>query len=341
MHPLSTNHHLPARKQTRWMGLGTLRVTDFSDPQCQFSNGYVSQQEPLLEGRVKALQVHPDIWLHAVEGCDLRTLTSTTPAQQGLHIVIVLEGHVDVAFGNCPLQLPQGDAPQPPTGAYGALVHVCENERFVRHWRVGKFERKLSLRVHPRMLHALAQTPGYTHLQALQGQHLYMQMWQPSARAAVLTEQILHLASQEHTALLLQSRTLELLHEAVQQPLHCPVPPTPAAPLAQPLREHLRMSKLKALLDAQRDGGASVATLAREVGMSASALQRHFRHIYGTSIDEYRRSQRLEHAHALLAQTGCSVLEVAHACGYTSAANFSTAFKRRFGISPKWVRSRI
>lgn len=327
----------PTRKHPRWMGLGTVKVTDLTDPQCQFAHGDVSSEEPLLEGRVKALQVHPDIWLHAVEGCDLRTLTSRTPAQQGLHIVIVLEGRVDVAFGTVPLQLPHSATPQP-AQAYGALVNLCQREVFVRNWCIGKYERKLSLRVHPRMVQSLAHTPGYTHLQPLLEQHLSLQLWQPSARAAVLAEQIIHLASQDNAALLLQSRTLEFLHEAVQQGLH---EAAAKESLSLPLREHLRMSKLKALIDAQQDGGAPVSELARQVGMSPSALQRHFRQIYGASIDEYRRNQRLEHARALLEQTGCSVLEVAHASGYTSAANFSTAFKRRFGISPKWVRSKL
>ena len=324
-------------KQSRWLGLGTVRAPDMTNPPCEFSHGQVGEQDALLEGHIKALQVHPDIGLHAVEGCDVRTCTSSTPAQHGLHVVIVLEGQVDVAFGPLPLQLPAPSAaPQPPQ-AYGALVNVCEPTVFVRHWRIGKYERKLSLHVHPRLLQSLAATPGYTHLQPLLGQHLALHRWQPSARAVVLAEQIIHLASQDHGALLLQSRTLELLHEAVQPREE---PASSACP-SLPLREHLRMAKLKALLDAQQDGGVPVAQLAREVGLSASALQRHWRQIYGTSIDEYRRNQRLDHARALLEQTGCTVLEVAHASGYTSAANFSTAFKRRFGISPKLVRSKL
>lgn len=331
-------HSLPARtrKQPRWMGLGTVRAPDFAN--LQFSNGCVSAQEALLNGHIQARQVHPDIWVHAVEGCDLRTLTSHSSAHQGLHIVIVLEGSVDVAFGALPLQLPHPDALGLPTQACGALVHTCRHELFVRHWRTGKYERKLSLRVNPGFLASLARTPGYTHLQDLLGQHLQLQLWQPSARAVVLAEQIISLIGQDSASLLLQSRALEFVHEALQQRPHegdCPARAT------LHLRGHLRMAKLKAMLDAQQDGGVPVAELARHMGLSASALQRHFRQIYGASIDEYRRTQRLEHARALLEQTGCSVLEVAHASGYTSAANFATAFKRQFGLSPKLVRSKL
>lgn len=330
------------RKQPRWMGLGTVKAPDFAGPQYQFSNGHVTEQDPLLDGHIKTLQLTPDIGLHAVEGCDLRTFTSSTPAQQGLHIVIVLEGRVDVAFDHVLLQLPPlapaVPAPAAPC-ASGALMHTCQPSMFVRNWRMGKFERKLSVHVHPHLLHTLAHSADYAHLQSLLPQHLCMQLWQPSARAVVLAEQIIHLLSQGSAALLLHSRTLELLHEALCQPLQT-ASNAATRPTLQ-LREHLRMAKLKTLLDTHQDGGAPVATLARNMGLSPSALQRHFRQIYGTSIDDYRRTQRLERAHALLEQTGCSVLEVAHASGYTSAANFSTAFKRHFGISPKWVRAKL
>lgn len=333
---------LQTRRPIRWMGLGTVRAQDVPDYHHQFSNVYVTEQDTLLNGRIKALQVHPDIWIHAVEGCDLRTFTSRTMVQHGLHIVMVLEGCVDVAFGTLPLQLqfqpnPSDGTPQ----ASAALLHTCQQESFVRHWRKGKFERKLSMRVHPRLVHSLAHTCGYTHLQNILEQHLYLQRWQPSARAMVLAEQIMHLSGQESSALLLQSRTLELLHEVVHQPHHDPISATTCAPAPLHLREHMRIAKLKALIDAQQDANACVSELAHGVGLSASALQRHFRQLYGCSVDVYRRTQRLKQARALLEQTGCSVLEVAHISGYTSAANFSTAFKRYFGISPKLVRGKL
>ena len=325
------------RKQHRWIRLGTVRAPDFEDPQYEFSNGHVSTNDPLLDGHIQSLQVHPNIALHAVEGCDLRTCTSSVPMQLGLHVVIVLEGAVDVAFGNAPLKL-SAEHLGVPHHAQGAVVHVREPARFVRYWRTGKFERKLSLRVDSQFLQSLVHTRGYTHLEDVLAQHLQIRLWKPSARAVVLAEQIIRLTSEGAATLLLQSRVLELVHEAVQ-----PVAQTAnnaVLPTLQ-LREHERMAKLKTLLDTQQDKGAPVCELASQMGLSASALQRHFRQIYGTSIDEYRRAQRLEHAHALLAQTGCSVQEVAHASGYTSAANFATAFKRRFGISPKLVRSKM
>jgi AraC-like DNA-binding protein len=190
------------------------------------------------------------------------------------------------------------------------------------HRRRGKFERKLSITVQPQWFAAqtlpMAAPPLLQHW--MEQQLLAIRPWQPSPRAVAVAEQIIQLAREGSAPLLLASRTLELVHEAVQS-LEVPEP-DPAQTVPGVL-------------------GRTLAEIAREVGLSASALQRQFRLAYGSSIDEYRREQRLARAWAALEQTGCSVAEVAHGAGYSSAANFSTAFKRRFGISPKLVRARV
>lgn len=329
----------PARPP-RWLGRGTLRASDFSGPEYRILDAEVTAQDALLAGHVQAWQVQPGLWLHGVEARDLRTMSTRSPALAGLHLVVLLEGCVDVAFGNQGLQMQV--APSSPAGAHaqacGAVIHSRPGDMFMRHWRRGKFERKLSITVQPAWFAAqtlpLVAPPALRHW--MEQQLLAIQPWQPSPRAVAVAEQIIQLAREGSAPLLLASRTLELVHEALQA-LDAPEP----EPTVLGVREHRRMARLKALLDSGDDGCRPLAEIAREVGLSASALQRQFRQAYGSSIDEYRREQRLERAWAALERTGCSVSEVAHAAGYTSAANFSTAFKRRFGISPKLVRARL
>ncbi|MEG0001811.1 MAG: helix-turn-helix transcriptional regulator [Comamonas sp.] len=329
-----------SRKQPRWMGLGTLHARDFQGPDYRFLDAQVEGQDALLSGHIQSIQIQPGIWLHGVEARDLRTLHTTTPAEPGVHIVVLLEGSVDVAFGGQPLQMQVPDAPG--LQACGALVHSRPGDQFERHWRCGKYERKLSLSVAPEQLPALglADQALPALLRAwIDRQQLAIHPWQPSARAIAVTEQIIQLAREGSAPLLLLSRTLELLHEALQS-LDGAAPDS-SAPAALGMREHRRMAGLKALLDSNDPPLQPLGQLARDIGLSPSALQRQFKQLYGTTIDDYRRDRRLERAWAQLEQTGCSVAEVAHCAGYTSAANFATAFKRRFGISPKLVRARL
>ena len=45
-----------------------------------------------------------------------------------------------------------------------------------------------------------------------------------------------------------------------------------------------------------------------------------------------------KHAKQLITQTDKSILEIGHACGFTSAPHFSTTYKGYFGVSPREER---
>lgn len=75
--------------------------------------------------------------------------------------------------------------------------------------------------------------------------------------------------------------------------------------------------------------------IARAAGVSASGLQRLFRVSENQSIFEYVRMLRLERAFAALSSGEVTVQEASAIAGYSSAANFSTAFRRQFGTTPR------
>lgn len=85
----------------------------------------------------------------------------------------------------------------------------------------------------------------------------------------------------------------------------------------------------------------SMDDLAKQVGMNANSLQRQFRAVYGTTIFDHMRESRLQRARQALEGEGVTVGQAAMIAGYTSAANFAIAYRRRFGLSPKWVRARV
>lgn len=83
----------------------------------------------------------------------------------------------------------------------------------------------------------------------------------------------------------------------------------------------------------------SRAAMARFVGLSPRHLDRLFAAQLKTGFLETYRRLRLEHAHRLLEQSPLSVSEIAFATGFSSASHFSGAFRERFGIRPKRVRT--
>ncbi|KLN52629.1 DNA-binding response regulator [Variovorax paradoxus] len=78
--------------------------------------------------------------------------------------------------------------------------------------------------------------------------------------------------------------------------------------------------------------------LAARVGTHEKRLTRAFRAHTGRTVLEFAREERLSRAQHLLAQTPLSIDDVAHAIGFSGAANFTTAFKERFGSTPAAYR---
>lgn len=84
----------------------------------------------------------------------------------------------------------------------------------------------------------------------------------------------------------------------------------------------------------------TVATLAREAGVSRSALAARFRAAMGTTPLAYLRTVRLQRAMRLLAEEGQTLEQIARMVGYHDAFGFSKAFKRAVGVTPGEFRRR-
>ena len=82
----------------------------------------------------------------------------------------------------------------------------------------------------------------------------------------------------------------------------------------------------------------SISELAREIGMNEKKLCYGFKEVFGNTIFGYLYDYKMQLAQQLLLQTDKSVSEIAFQCGYEHLSHFSTAFKRKFGLSPQEMR---
>ncbi len=82
----------------------------------------------------------------------------------------------------------------------------------------------------------------------------------------------------------------------------------------------------------------SVATLAKEIGMSRSGFSARFTNLVGESVMHYLTGLRMRSAHAQLQQSSDTLAVLADRLGYKSEAAFCRAFKREYGVSPGSVR---
>jgi AraC-like DNA-binding protein len=80
--------------------------------------------------------------------------------------------------------------------------------------------------------------------------------------------------------------------------------------------------------------------LARRIGINQNKLNQGFRLMFGITAGDFVTECRMQHAHRLLQQGERSVAQVAYAVGYEFPGNFTTAFKRYFGVPPRTTRAR-
>ena len=99
-----------------------------------------------------------------------------------------------------------------------------------------------------------------------------------------------------------------------------------------------RVCEARHILDMNLDDPPSLIELARLVNLNDFKLKLGFRQAFGTTAFAYLKEKRLQHAHHLLCDHHKSVTETALTVGYRNIGDFGIAFKRRFGVSPKYIR---
>lgn len=87
-------------------------------------------------------------------------------------------------------------------------------------------------------------------------------------------------------------------------------------------------------------GSGLVREAALRVGLSASRMRTVFREKMGLSPKQYQLKMRLDRAAKLLSDGDTRIADIAVQVGFKSAAAFSTAFAKAYGLSPVRYRKR-
>jgi AraC-like DNA-binding protein len=95
-----------------------------------------------------------------------------------------------------------------------------------------------------------------------------------------------------------------------------------------------KVLEVKTLIMHDENAYPSVKQLASKVGLSANYLSSLFHSQVGTTIRQYISDRRIEKAKIYLADSSCSIKEVAYRLHFQNAYHFSNAFRRATGIRP-------
>ena len=102
--------------------------------------------------------------------------------------------------------------------------------------------------------------------------------------------------------------------------------------------EKLMSQMLKAIEAHIDDEQYNADLLARDVAMSRASLYKKLQTMLGITPTDFIRNVRLKRAAQLLASTQLSINEIADRVGFATPRNFSTQFKKMFGVTPSEYR---
>lgn len=94
-----------------------------------------------------------------------------------------------------------------------------------------------------------------------------------------------------------------------------------------------------AIINDEFDTELTLRDLARRLNVSYQHLSACFSVSMGVPFSAYLADIRLRRAHALMLNTDLRITEICYACGYRSLSHFLRSFKKKFGLTPKALRS--
>lgn len=97
----------------------------------------------------------------------------------------------------------------------------------------------------------------------------------------------------------------------------------------------LKIRRAKDIVIANMAEPPSLQELANEVGLNIKKLKEGFKQIYGDSVFSFLFDYKMEYARKLLETGSYNVNEVGLKVGYSTASHFISAFKKKYGTTPK------
>ncbi len=96
-----------------------------------------------------------------------------------------------------------------------------------------------------------------------------------------------------------------------------------------------RIRKAKEIIIARMAEPPTLTELSEEIGLSLKKLKEGFKQIYGDSVFSFLFDYKMEYARRMLETGKHNVNEVGLKVGYSTASHFISAFKKKYGTTPK------
>lgn len=291
-------------------------------------NGERSLDAPILEGHLATESLQAGLKLHLVDARINQPFSFEADLEPCLKFSLVLSGETRLSYGTRELVMGPGFGCQQDGGQQRLqLVSLSRPEGCFQRGRQGDIRRSLTVSLTPEWL--ARQQLDTPFVRGLLDDHLRMlSCGLPDLQLQLAQQLFLYTADEGASRLMRESITLNLVVTLLQQ-----LQQSPVEDKGTPRRDR----QLLEFLESGEADGLSQGEIGDRLGMSVATLQRHAQRILEMPLQRYLRKRRLAMARTALLNGEMSIAEAAGRAGYNHAANFTTAFRREFGISPLQV----
>lgn len=303
--------------------------------------GYASKQRQqssceLAQGDMQFVQLANGLRVHGCDVIESDNAQSSAEVSAGLSFVVLFEGRVNFSLGNKKHRFVSDGQVRCFANLFG------QNEIFTRYMQQHQRVKKLVIWADKHWLQKRCQT----HCEKQQVGNLFSQTSQAipiafQSRHLQMARTLFELMFAEHN--LVQHMQMECwalsLLEALMPDLFAQQVSTKLK--TQPNEGDFSQIAWQDMLDKvanMAERGMNVRQVATQLNISSSTLQRRFKQNMQMSVQEYVRMMRLEKARNAMLVEGVSIGEAAYNAGYRHTANFVTAFKKQFAVTPAQLR---
>jgi AraC-like DNA-binding protein len=326
-------HKRPAVPDTVVTGRMLTQLVRATGRGYQISTPHLGDNDVVIHGSLKNYRCHSGLRVHATDTLEAHDLSTQTMVNPDLTIGVFLEGVVDMELDGRRISLGNAEGS---SGHAWVVTKPCACRRISRK---GTRIRKVLVSAPKEwMTQYINEFPDNNVIEGLMNAHGMEMPWSPSKRVLALCEQILNPppAPQLIQRMHIESKAIEIFSEGltalagIRDAETADGASVRAVNRAQAIRSYV-LENINAEL--------SLGQIAKELGLSVESMQRAFKAAYGATIVDFIREYRLHQSRQALISEGISISEAAYRAGYSNPANFSTAFKKLFGLTPTEAKS--
>ncbi|MDH5917484.1 AraC family transcriptional regulator [Vibrio splendidus] len=317
-----------------------------------------TKQTSLAEGKFLSYQYNDQIFVHGGRCIELVDSNIVSTAHSAILITILLEGKLTFGYDDLEFDLDASNGPQ------GVVVNLAKPANFRRSLIQNNKMNKINILVKPQWVEP--RLSEHCTSKSFLDSHKAFYDLQINADIIQLTNRLTSQATPTNfqDKLVVETLTQQLLAQALSQmPIQCcqqctsedanlgssntspSIISSNSTLKSLDLNESIvevttskgfdaKIEDIISYIEINLDQPLSLESIASKFSMSISNLQRRFKQSYNLTINGYIRYRRLDIARQHLERGLVSITEAAYEAGYQHPSNFTSAFKKTFGVPP-------